>query len=289
MPKKQAPPRRNATRKHSGDSATRTVIDIGLADSAQDEPALEVLFDSDLGPEELAGSIARALMREVSASRTALAAEMVVTELMGITRLACPAEESWDEQSEAIDALMRAVTLVAAAEGSAAALALLRVIAVFAVPGVSEEAVAAARRLADAGVPDRPWVRLLGRPKFVRAWQYGDVFGFQKSVCVMFDYGSREHVASVLIDHPLGGGVKDCWIAQGKRARGLRTLMAHHLGAAPDAFFDDLTMGQAHDLLAAALGNEPCPEQLDQIHDVAVYLPLVAARVLLLGAMAEDR
>ena len=287
VPKKQTSPRRNATRKPSGNSATRTVIDLGLSAPAQDEPALEVVFDADLRPEELAGAIARILMREVSACRTALAAELVLSEVMGITRLSCPPEASWDEESEAVDALLSAVTVLAERDGSAAALALLRVLAVLAVPDVSEKAVAAAGRLADAGLPDRPWVRFLGRPRFLRAWRYGDRFGFQESVSVMFDYASREHVATVLIDHPLGSGVKDAWVAEGKRARRFRAMTAQQMAGNPDTFLEDLLMGQAHDLLSAALDIEPCPEQYDQIHDVACHLPLVVARVALLGAMAK--
>ena len=43
-------------------------------------------------------------------------------------------------------------------------------------------------------------------------------------------------------------------------------------------------MGKAHDVLSAALANDPCPEQVDQVRDVFAYLPLVAARVVLLDA-----
>jgi hypothetical protein len=52
----------------------------------------------------------------------------------------------------------------------------------------------------------------------------------------------------------------------------------------PDTFIEDLSVEQAYDLLNAALSNRPCPVQKDQIHDVACYLPLIAARVALLGA-----
>ena len=266
--------------------ASRTVVDLALVAPAKDEPPLEVVFDADAEPEERAGWIARRLMREVSASPTALAAELVVSQLMGMTRLACPPESTWDERSETVDALIGDVTEVSGRDGSAAALALLRVIAVLAPPDLAQEAAKAAQRLADAGVPERPWARSLGRPKFVRAWWFGDLIGFQESVSVMFDYAFREHVASVLIDHALGGGVKDCWVAQGKRARALRAVMAQRAGD-PDANFEDLEMEHAHHLLSTALRSQPCPEQEDQIRDVASYLPVVSARVALLGAMAE--
>ena len=285
MPNKQPSPRRNATRKPSLGSASRTVVDLALVAPAEDEPPLEVVFDAGVEPEERAGWITRRLMREVFASPTALAAELVVSELMGMTRLACPPESPWDERSETIDALIRDVTVVAGRDGSAAALALLRVIAVLATPDLAHEAAEAAQRLLDAGVPDRPWGRSVGRPKFVRAWWYGDLIGYQESVSVMFDYAFREHVASVLIDHALGGGVKDCWVAQGKRARALRAVMAQR-AADPNADFEDLEMEHAHNLLSTALRSQPCPEQEDQIRDVSSYLPVVSARVALLGAMA---
>jgi hypothetical protein len=288
VPKKQTSPRRNATRRPPGSAAAADVIDLAVA-RARNEPDLAAVFGAHTRPEELAGPIARILMREVSGCRTALAAELILSELMGMARLACPPKAIWGEQSEAVDALMSAVTVLAERDGAAAALALLRVIAVLAVPEVSVQAGAAAERLADQGIPDRPWVRSLGRPRFLRAWRYGDLFGFQESVNVLFDYASREHVASVLIDHPLGGGIKDAWVAEGKHARRSRALTAEQMAGNPDAFLEDLVLGEAHDLLGAALGNQPCPEQDDQIHDVACYLPLVTARVALLGTMAGDK
>jgi hypothetical protein len=123
-------------------------------------------LDADLDPEELAGSIAQILMREVSSCRTALAAELVVSDFMGMTRLACPPQETWEGKSEAVEALLTAVTGLADRDESAAALALLRVLAVLAVPEVSVQAGVAAGRLADQGIPDRPWVRFSAVPRF---------------------------------------------------------------------------------------------------------------------------
>ena len=153
---------------------------------------------------------------------------------MGDVPPACPPAASWDEKSEVVDALMSDVTAVAAADGSPPALALLRVIAVPAAPGC----VRRCRKGIAAGWQTRA-LRTgrgradLGRPKFVCAWQCRDIFGSQESVAVMFDDGSREHVASVLIYDPLGGGVKDCWIAEGKRARKLRALTVERMSATP--------------------------------------------------------
>ncbi len=52
---------------------------------------------------------------------------------------------------------------------------------------------AAAEQLAAAGVEDRRWAAIVGRTRLVRAWWYGDVFGHQESVNLLFDYAHREH------------------------------------------------------------------------------------------------
>jgi len=132
---------------------------------------LKAVFDAGLKPEELPGLIAGSLMREVTECRTALSAEVALSRLMGMARLACPLGTSWDEQSRYVNALMGDMTVTAYEDGSEEALALLRVIAVLGGPTVSKRARAAAERLAAAGVPDRPWVRVLGRPTFVGAWR----------------------------------------------------------------------------------------------------------------------
>jgi hypothetical protein len=41
---------------------------------------------------------------------------------------------------------------------------------------------AEAERVASSGVPDRPWAKTVGRPRLLRAWHYGDVWGSQASV-----------------------------------------------------------------------------------------------------------
>ena len=64
--------------------------------------------------------------------------------------------------------------------------------------------------------------------------RYHDVFGEQESVGAVFDYNNRDHAMMVLIDHSLGGGVKDGWLAAGRRARCLRDRMASQMTTHPD-------------------------------------------------------
>jgi hypothetical protein len=167
----------------------------------------------------------------------------------------------------------------AQALASVDALALLRVCSVLG-PATSRAAAGqGAGRLAAAGVADRPWAGRVGRPTMLRAWRYGDVFGAQSSVGVLFDYRGREHALMVLVDHLLGGGVKDCWVAEGRPAKEMRNKVAAAMASEPTTFFEDMDAATVDGLLGSALTNPPCPEQDDQIADVARHFYLVRARV----------
>jgi hypothetical protein len=120
----------------------------------------------------------------------------------------------------------------------------------------------------------------------LRAWHYGDVFGAQSSVGVLFDYRGREHALMVLVDHLLGGGVKDCWVSEGRPAKDMRNSVAAALAGEPTTFFEDIDAAAAAALLGSALANPPCPEQADQIEDVTNHLYLVRARVEHLARLA---
>jgi hypothetical protein len=124
---------------------------------------------------------------------------------------------------------------------SVEALALLRVCSVLGPAKSRNAARESAGRLAAAGVADRPWAGRVGRPVMLRAWRYGDVFGAQSSVGVLFDYRGREHVVMVLVDHLLGGGVKDCWVSEGRAAKDMRNSVAAAMAGEPDTFFETST------------------------------------------------
>jgi len=190
-----------------------------------------------------------------------------------------PDDADGKERIEALTLLLGQVIGYAQGLGTADALALLRVCSVLG-PATSR---AAARegsgQLAAAGVADRPWAGRVGHPTMLRAWRYGDVFGAQSSVGVLFDYKGREHALMVLVDHQLGGGIKDCWVCEGRTAKEMRNSVAAAMAGEPDTFFEDIDAVAVAGLLGSALTNPPCPEQADQIEDVASHLYLVRARV----------
>ena len=90
------------------------------------------------------------------------------------------------------------------------AMALLRALAGIAAEELAEPAARAAATLAAAGVPDPPWAAAVGRAEFVSAWLFTHPWGDQDVVFATFRHAGRpSHSFSVLIDHNLGGIVKD--------------------------------------------------------------------------------
>ena len=183
------------------------------------------------------------------------------------------------ERLEALTLLLGQVIGHAQEQATVDALALLRVCSVLG-PATSRAAAGrGAAQLAAAGVADRPWGGRVGHPTMLRAWRYGDVFWAQSSVGVLFDYRGREHALMVLIDHTLGGGIKDCWVSEGRPAKEMRDTVAAAMASNPTTLFEDIDAVAVAGLLGSALTNPPCPEQTDQIEDVAKHLYLVRARV----------
>lgn len=128
---------------------------------------------------------------------------------------------------------------------------------------------------------------MLGRPNFLRAWEYGDVFGSQFSIGALFDYRGREHILTVLMDNGLGGGIKDAWVAEGRRARGMRDELATRLASNDEAYLEDLDLVGFAEALGSALAAPLCPRQPDQIEDVAAYVHLTRSRTEHVARLAE--
>lgn len=163
--------------------------------------------------------------------------------------------------------------------GTAQALAMLRVLAVLAPPAVRPSATDAADALVAAGLTDPRWVTGLGTPTVGRSFGYADELGVQESIAVTFSYGRKRHALVVLIDHELGGGVKDCFPTD--RPDWIRTKYqraAHQF----DLEFRDYLPAEAGAILRRALARPPCPVEPDQIEDVGDFLALLRARVDLL-------
>lgn len=234
----------------------------------------------------LIGAATATLLAAIAKARSPLAAELVLCGAFGAVETGMPDDADEQERREALSLMLGQVIGHSEMVASAEALALLRVCSVLG-PATSRGAAReSAGRLAAAGVADRPWASKVGRPEMLRAWRYGDVFGAQSSVGVLFDYRGREHVVMVLVDHLLGGGVKDCWVSEGRAAKDMRNSFAAAMAGNPDTFFEDINAADGAALLGSALACPPCPQQADQIKDVNNHLHLLRARVEHLARLA---
>lgn len=238
-----------------------------------------VVLEPDLALTDLVGDIASEMVRAVAAARAPLDAELALSPVLGMLEQLAPEESTADDRAAMRRELLTGLITWAESTASPAALAFLRVASVLGDQPDRGLAEAAANRVAASGVADRPWARLLGRPELLRAWRYADVFGEQESVALQYDYYHRQHVVCVLIDHQLGGGIKDCWVAEGRKTRDLRDRTAAQMANNPMAVFEDIDAGDARRILTLALDQEPCPVEDDQIHDVTYCLEILRSRV----------
>jgi hypothetical protein len=202
----------------------------------------------------------------------ALSAELTGAEFLAMMREAMPVDNELSD-------LVAALIWQAEGHGTSEALAMLRVLAVVGPTEVRSAAAGAADRLVQAGLTDPPWVNGLGRPRVGACFGYADARGGQEVIGIAFAYGSNQHALAVLIDHDLGGGIKDCFPTEHTR-----WMRADYQKAAKEhgLEFYDYEPAQARAILDLALGKQPCPVEPDQIEDVADYLDLLRARVLLL-------
>ncbi|MGN6331050.1 MAG: hypothetical protein ACTHOD_05270 [Motilibacteraceae bacterium] len=240
--------------------------------------------------EQLLAELVRPLFEEVDEARSVLEAELTVSGVLGLLDVPYQLddEDAGEELGplEAKQMLVTAVVYQAQAAGGPDALATLRLLASLAPAPARQAAARAADELAAAGVPDRPWAARLGRPDVLRAWHWGDLTGEQESVGVLFTDRGRDHAISVLVDHVLGGGVKDVWLADGRAAREMHDLVKESASAEPDAFFRDVDVRTAAELLRAALASEPCPVDPEQLEDVQDTLALLRSRAARLAELA---
>ena len=219
------------------------------------------------------------MLAGIAEARSPLAAELIMCGAFAAVDAGLPDDADEEERLDALTTLLGQIIGHAQELATVDALALLRVCSVLG-PATSRAAAGrGAAQLAAAGVADRPWAGRVGHPTMLRAWRYGDLIGAQSSVGVLFDYRGREHALMVLIDHMLGGGIKDCWVSEGRPAKEMRDTVAAAMASNPTTLFEDIDAVAVAGLLGSALANPPCPEQTDQIEDVAKYLYLVRARV----------
>ncbi|MDN5861014.1 MAG: plasmid pRiA4b ORF-3 family protein, partial [Pseudonocardia sp.] len=159
------------------------------------------------------------------------------------------------------------------------ALAMLRVLGSVGPPATRPVARAAADRLVASGLTDPRWVAALGRPRIGDCFGYMDFLGTQQVIAITFGYGRKSHAIAVLIDHGLGGGVKDCHVAE--RPRAIRAAYEHSARRG-GMDVEDHSVAEAAAILDRALAAPPCPVEPDQIEDVDTYVPLLRERLNLM-------
>ena len=206
-----------------------------------------------------------------------LRAELTGCEFLGDLTSTVPAGRA---TAEGMCGLLNDLVAGVEACGTREALAVLRILAVVATPAVRPAARAAADRLAAEGLEDPTWTGDLGAPVLGECCGYVDAAGGQETVVAAFAYpGRKPHGLAVLIDHNLGGGVKDCWVSRDPRRtrRDYRQVADRH-----GLDFFDYPPGHARSVLERMLACQPCPVAADQVSDVRDYLPLLRQRAALL-------
>lgn len=203
----------------------------------------------------------------------AFEAELAGCEFLGLIRATAPEPELVPEML---------TDMVAQAEEYAKpeSLAMLRVLAVHGPVEVRQAAIAAGDRLVSSGLEDPPWAATIGRPQRSTCFGYGDDIGCQEMIAITFRYARERHAIAVLIDHDLGGGVKDCWPSDQPSTIRRKYRAA---GESHGIELNDYSALEAKNILDGAVGKEPCPVEPDQAEDVRAYLPLLRHRVALLG------
>lgn len=287
-------------------NAIRTVSDSRVV---RDDPPLIVRSDPSTGDHEpdlarvvdlvdgsqtaegqdIANGLARTLMSELAGVRHRLAAELVLASTLGMLRGTVAEGIDGDEhhQLEAAALLLTQIADCCERAGTPVAAGLMCMLAEQGPAASRRRADEGVRRLADQGVTEPRWAQPVAF-RIVRAWCYGDIFGEQMSVGVVFSQGHREHALMVLVDFNLGGGIKDAWVVEGSATQGLRERVRDGMAAEPTAWFDDIDESAALDHLRSALLCEPCPEAPDQIEDVAANLYLTRARAQQMARMLGE-
>lgn len=237
-------------------------------------------LDADL--EEILGDLFDMFAAGVARARWPLEAEVHVSEVLGRLEATLAEDGLLPPDAEDGDPLgLLFAQVVAHAQGlrTARGLAVLRALAVFADDDFREHITSVADDLAASGIKEPAWARTIGRPAVERCWRFGDVFGSQESIHVVFAYSRRRHGLAVLIDHELGGGVKDCWVSEDPDQMWRSVRRSAQTGAG--TFLDEISWFEARDRLLTAVALETCPVAPDQVEDVGRFFHLLAARLTL--------
>ena len=246
--------------------------DADMTSQSPGEPSRSLFDDPDLEAVFARASPADTLAAVLTEARMVLADvdSPLDAELWGSDIVA--ALGSGSEQAEAI---------TAAAERAATpeALATLRVLGAVGSPQLRTAASAAVGRLAAQGISEPAWAESIGAPSPGQCWSYGDALGRQEAVTMSFWYADRGHVVSVLLDRDLGGGIKNVWVGESGDVLERTREMSR---GDPKRIFEMITQADARGRMDRAIAAGECPQQPDEVGNVASRRAILRARVDLL-------
>ena len=247
---------------------------LGLVDGSRDvDEAVRRLTEAGVigSPEQAVAGLLDGFSALLEPGCGPLDAELTGAEFLGLLAQGVAAED--------VPEALAALITEAEATGTPEALAMARTLAVVAEEPVRTLAREAGDRLVASGLVEAAWVEVVGGPAVGACFGYADVLGAQDGLAMTFAYGRKAHVLVVLIDHDLGGGVKDCFVSDQPEA-----IRSGYVQAAEQhgVVFREYTPEQARVIVADALDREPCPVEPDQVQDVTTNLALLRQRVALL-------
>jgi hypothetical protein len=243
---------------------------------ADPEPDITELF-APLRPAQASDVVLSEARQVLTRVRRPIDAELWGSDVLG----ALGGREASGDGTQVMAELVASLVPAAEQDASPESLALLRVLAAVGSPALKGAATEAAERVTADGVPDPDWAAAIGSPTIGPCWHYGDVGGQQESVTVSFGYGADEHALSVLIDHGLGGKVRDAWVDD---AAGLldKTWLAAETD--PLVVFETIHPRAAGERLNQAITAGECPLKPDERDDLTAHRALLHARVRYLTA-----
>lgn len=228
-------------------------------------------------PEEILDHVLAESETILAGVRGPLDAEVWGSEILGMITV------SGLEPAALDDLMAQTVVPMVEASGSPTALAMVVVLEALGGDRLRRAATEARRHLVAAGISEPDWAEGLGAPRLGPCWVYRDAFGDQESMALTFAYGRKRHALCVLVDHELGGGVKDAYVTEH-----VPTLRKHMFEMAEDdpiAWCDELASVDVAPRLGEALAAPECPAAFDQIESVTATRALLHSRVrLMLGS-----
>ena len=94
-----------------------------------------------------------------------------------------------------------------------------------------------------------------------------------------FWYGDSGHVVSVLLDRDQGGGIKNVWVGASEGVLERTREMSLH---DPSMVFEMITQADARGRMDRAIAAGECPQQPEEVSNVASRRAILRARVDLL-------